>query len=107
MLIHELGHFVLSGVFAPVVQRVSQKGPHFSIDIDDCPCEECETRRGNTVIPFSTMEITMVIEGKQITQRITTEEAKAMAAKLNEFADFVKQLNEDMAKEENPLEEYA
>ena len=49
----------------------------------------------------------MVIEGKQITQRITTEEAKAMAAKLNEFADFVKQLNEDMVKEENPLEEYA
>ena len=83
------------------------KGNHFSIDIDDCPCEKCEERRGNVVIPFSTIEITILVDGKQVTQRLTPEEAGKLADKLKEFSEFVERLNQDISKEENSMGEYA
>ena len=105
-MIHELGHFSPESVFLPHIA----KGPdesHFSIDIDDCPCEECEDRRGSVILPFSTIEITIVVEGKQVTQRLTPEEAGRLADKLKQFSKFVDDLNRDISEEENALGEYA
>jgi hypothetical protein len=105
-LIHELGHFALNGIFLPHLAK-APVGSSFSIDIDDCPCAECEDRRGAHILPFSTIEITIVVDGRQATQRLTTEEAGALADKLKEFAEFLSTLNEDIHKEENPLGDYA
>lgn len=104
-MIHELGHFTVNSIFMPHIAK-GPKRSHFSIDIDDCPCEECEDRRGLVVLPFSTIEITIVVEGKQITQRLTPEEAGKLADKLKEFSEFVENLNRDISKEENPLGDY-
>ena len=106
MLRHELAHFKLDSIFA-IVSQEGNKEDSFSVDIDDCPCPKCEERRGDTIIPFSTIEITVNWDGKQITQRLTTEEAKEIARWLNEYADFVEVLNSDLHDEENPLEEFA
>ena len=105
-MIHELGHFSIDNMFLPHMSQ-GPKGHHFSIDIDDCPCEKCEGRRGLVVLPFSTIEITIVVNGKQVTQRLTPEEAGMIADKLKEFAEFVESLNEDISKEEDAMGEYA
>ena len=103
---HELGHFAVQSIFLPHM-ATGDREHHFSIDIDDCPCEECEARRAGHILPFSTIEITVVVDRKQITQRLTPEEALKLSEKLKEFAEFVGTLNEDIHNEENPLEEYA
>jgi len=106
VLRHELAHFKLDSIFAVVSQR-GNKEDSFSVDIDDCPCSKCGERRGETVIPFSTIEITINSGGKEITQRLTTDEAKEVATWLNEYADFVEALNNDLYHEENPLGDLA
>ena len=105
-MIDALGHFSIDHMFLPHMSK-GPKGNHFSIDIDDCPCEECESRRGNVVLPFSTIEITIVVNGKQVTQRLTPEEAGKLADKLKEFSEFVEALNQDISKEEDAMGEYA
>jgi len=106
VLKHELAHFKLDSIFA-IVNQDGSRQDSFSVDIDDCPCPKCEDRRGETVIPFSTIEITINSGGREITQRLTTGEAKEVAKWLNEYADFVESLNQDLHDEENPLEEFA
>ena len=59
------------------------------------------------VLPFSTIEITIVVDGKQVTQRLTPEEAGKIADKLKEFSEFVETLNQDISEEENAMGEYA
>jgi hypothetical protein len=89
---------------------VSQEGnteDSFSIDIDDCPCPKCEARRADTILPFSTIEVTVNTGGTEITQRLTTDEAREIGRRLIEYAEFLASLNDDLHKEENPLGDLA
>ncbi len=106
MLRHELAHFTLDSIFG-IVSQEGTKPDSFSIDIDDCPCPRCEARRANIILPFSTIEVTVNTGGTEITQRLTTDEAREIGRRLIEYADFVASLNDDLHEEENPLEEFA
>jgi len=106
VLRHELAHFTLDSIFGIVSQEGSTEDS-FSIDIDDCPCPNCEARRANTILPFSTIEVTVNTGGVAITQRLTTDEAREIGRRLMEYADFLATLNDDLHKEENPLEDFA
>ena len=106
MLRHELAHFTLDSIFG-IVSQEGNTEDSFSIDIDDCPCPKCEARRADTILPFSTIEVTVNTGGTEITQRLTTDEAREIGRRLIEYADFVASLNDDLHKEENPLEDLA
>ena len=103
---HELAHFTLDSIFG-IVSQEGNTEDSFSIDIDDCPCPKCEARRADTILPFSTIEVTVNTGGTEITQRLTTDEAREIGRRLIEYADFVASLNDDLHKEENPLEDLA
>jgi hypothetical protein len=106
VLRHELAHFTLDSIFG-IVSQEGNTEDSFSIDIDDCPCPKCEARRADTILPFSTIEVTVNTGGAEITQRLTTDEAREIGRRLIEYADFVGSLNDDLHKEENPLEDFA
>ncbi|MBQ57622.1 hypothetical protein CL642_01365 [bacterium] len=106
MLRHELAHFTLDSIFG-IVSQEGNTEDSFSIDIDDCPCPKCEARRADTILPFSTIEVTVNTGGTEITQRLTTDEAREIGRRLIEYAEFLASLNDDLHKEENPLGDLA
>lgn len=103
---HELAHFTLDSIFG-IVSQEGNTEDSFSIDIDDCPCPKCEARRADTILPFSTIEVTVNTGGTEITQRLTTDEAREIGRRLIEYAEFLASLNDDLHKEENPLGDLA
>lgn len=101
---HELGHHMMNTLFPPQSQALKRPNS-FSVDIDDCECELCSDRR-EFLLPYTTIEITIVVGGNVVTQRLTPNEAREAANWLNEYAEIVESLNAEHSESEDPMEEY-
>lgn len=76
-----------------------------AISVDDCDCDECNSRRANIHI-YSTLELAIVKQGHAIIQRLTPKEAKDFAKKMIRYAEFVDATNKAVADQLDELEEF-
>ena len=96
--------FDMTTLFSALLAQTTEKDG-VAVSIDDCDCEECNSRRGNIHI-YSTLELAIVKDGQAILQRLTPDEAKMLANKIIRYADFVDATNKAVADQIDQLEEY-
>lgn len=94
----------MTTLFSALLAQTTEKDG-VAVSIDDCDCEECNSRRGNIHI-YSTLELAIVKDGQAILQRLTPDEAKMLANKIIRYADFVDATNKAVADQIDQLEEY-
>lgn len=93
MLRHEDGHAILDTLFSyeyNADKEFQDKAlSTFTIDIDDCDCLNCETRRGD-LQKYSTLGVSIHTLNGVYTQRLTAEEAETLSKVLANYANVLK-----------------
>lgn len=102
---HPFSHYGINTMFFPEMAK-SGSDPGIEVCIDDDDDELSEDRRGIIHI-YSTLEIRISDDKSTMIQRLTPEEAKCLAYKLNQFASFVESFNEEIEVPVSDLEDFA
>jgi hypothetical protein len=91
---HEFSHYKLPTLFSQELIKGDTE-PGIEVYIDDEDDEMTEIRRGPLFI-YSTLELRISDGDTVAIQRLTADEARCLALKLQQFADFVSSFNREI-----------